>query len=56
MNCTTNRKRQFANINDPNRRDAPEYIVKLIKKVVTVSLETVEIVEGLPKIDNTEST
>ena len=35
-------------INDPNRADAPQYIVKLIKKVGTVSLETVEIVEGLP--------
>ena len=34
--------------NDPNRDDDPQYIVKLIKKVVTVSLETVEIVEGLP--------
>ena len=35
-------------VNDPNREDDPQYIVKLIKKVVTVSLETVEIVEGLP--------
>ena len=34
--------------NDPNRPDDPEYIVRLIGKVVTVSLETVEIVEGLP--------
>ena len=35
-------------INDPNREDDPQYIVKLIGKVITVSLETVEIVEGLP--------
>ena len=35
-------------VNDPNRADAPRYIVKLIGKVITVSLETVEIVEGLP--------
>jgi predicted helicase len=35
-------------VNDPNREDDPQYIVKLIKKVLTVSLETVEIVEGLP--------
>ena len=35
-------------VNDPNRVDDPEYIVKLIGKVLTVSLETVEIVEGLP--------
>ncbi len=35
-------------VNDPNRPDNPRYIVKLIGKVITVSLETVEIVEGLP--------
>ena len=35
-------------VNDPNRADAPRYIVKLIGKVIAVSLETVEIVEGLP--------
>ena len=35
-------------INDPNREDDPQYIVKLIGKVIAVSLETVEIVEGLP--------
>ena len=35
-------------INDPNRADDPQYIVKLIRKVIAVSLETVEIVEGLP--------
>ena len=34
--------------NDPNRSDDPEYIVRLIGQVITVSLETVEIVEGLP--------
>ena len=34
--------------NNPNRADDPQYIIKLIKKVLTVSLETVEIVEGLP--------
>ena len=35
-------------VNDPNREDDPQYIVKLIGKVITVSLETVKIVEGLP--------
>lgn len=38
-------------INDPNREDDPQYIVKLIQKVITVSLETVEIVEGLPRLE-----
>ena len=37
-------------VNDPNREDDPQYIVKLIGKVITVSLETMEIVEGLPKL------
>ena len=37
-------------VNDPNREDAPQYIVKLIRKVITVSLETVEIVESLPDL------
>ncbi len=37
-------------VNDPNRADDPQYIVKLIGKVITVSLETVGIVEGLPEL------
>ena len=37
-------------VNDPNRADDPEYIVRLAGKVVTVSLETVGIVEGLPEL------
>ena len=34
--------------NDPNRAEDPEYILRLIGQVITVSLETVDIVEGLP--------
>lgn len=34
--------------NDPNRIDAPQYIMDLIRRVITVSLETVEIVKNLP--------
>jgi predicted helicase len=37
--------------NDPNRADDPEYIVRLIGQVITVSLETVEIVKGLPEFE-----
>ena len=37
-------------INDPNRADNPQYIVKLIGKVISVSLETVDIVENLPAL------
>ena len=36
--------------NDPNRPDAPQYIVDLIGRVITVSLRTVEIVSKLPPL------
>src|SRR5437763_15078934 len=35
--------------NDPNREDDPTYILRLIGQVVTVSLETVRIVNSLPQ-------
>ncbi len=37
-------------VNDPNRADQPRYIVDLIGRVITVSLQTVEIVEALPDL------
>ena len=37
-------------VNDPNRADHPQYILRLIGKVINVSLETVEIVAGLPEL------
>ena len=37
-------------VNDPNREDDEEYIVRLVGKVIAVSLETVEIVEELPEL------
>lgn len=33
---------------DPNRQDNPEYIVKLVGRVIAVSVETVGIVKALP--------
>jgi predicted helicase len=36
-------------ISDPNRKDDPEYIVRLVGQVIRVSLETVRIVSGLPE-------
>ena len=33
---------------DPNLPDDPEYIVRLVERVVRVSVETAEIVAGLP--------
>ena len=38
-------------VNDPNRAGDSQYIVKLVGKVITVSLETVEIVENLPALE-----
>lgn len=42
---------------DPNRDDDPEYILRLVGQVVRVSLDTVRIVNGLPKLysDRAES-
>ena len=37
-------------VNDPNRVDQPQSIVDLIGRVITVSLETVEIVKNLPPL------
>src|SRR5204863_7663894 len=37
--------------NDPNREDEPDYIVKLIGKVITVSLETQKLIAKLPKLE-----
>jgi predicted helicase len=37
--------------NDPNRPDDPEYIVRLLGQVITVSLETVKVVKGFPSLD-----
>jgi predicted helicase len=36
--------------NDPNRPDDPEYIVRVLGQVITVSLETVKVVKGLPAL------
>ncbi len=40
--------------NDPNRADDPQYILRLIGQVITVSLETVKIVAGLPILQSAE--
>ena len=36
-------------VNDPNRAEDPEYILRLIGQVITVSLETMKIVRELPE-------
>ena len=37
-------------VSDPNRDSEPQYIVDLIARVITVSLKTVKIVNGLPPL------
>ena len=37
-------------VNNPNREEDPEYILRLIGQVITVSSETVDIVKGLPAL------
>lgn len=41
--------------NDPNRADDETYILRLIKQVITVSLETVAIVNALPPLEIVEN-
>ena len=37
-------------ISDPNRMDDEQYIVRLISQVITVSMETMKVVNGLPAL------
>ena len=37
-------------VNDPNRLDDPEYIIRLIGQVISVSIETVDIVKSFPEL------
>ncbi len=36
---------------DPNRADDPEYIVRLVRRIVTVSVQSVELLADLPTLD-----
>ena len=42
--------RRSSIVNDPNRANVPQYIVRLIGKAISISLETVRIVVGLPEM------
>ena len=37
-------------VTDPNRADDPEYSVRLVRRVVTVSVETARLVASLPPL------
>ena len=45
--CRVKTDKRSGIVNDPNRPDDPQYILRLLGKVISVSLETVKIVEGL---------
>ena len=45
---TTDRRSGITN--DPNRADDPQYILRLVGQVVTVSLETIKLVRALPAL------
>lgn len=45
--CQARTDKRSGIVNDPNREDDPQYFVRLIGKVITVSLENVKIVKGL---------
>jgi predicted helicase len=36
--------------NDPNRADDPQYILRLVGQVITVSLETMKVIRALPDL------
>lgn len=39
-------------VNDPNDwSNEPRYIIDLLKRIITVSLETMKIVDSLPELD-----
>ena len=41
-------------VKDPNRDEEPQYILNLIKRVITVSLGTMKIVNSLPTLHSTD--
>ena len=47
--------REFGSIANPNlccdEHDQPRYIIDLLKRIVTLSLETMKIVKALPKLE-----
>ena len=44
------RRRGSRIVSDPNSEEEPQYILELIERVITVSIETVRIIESLPAL------
>lgn len=49
-NKGTERRKGSHIVNDPNNEENPQYILDLIARVITVSLETVKIIKNLPAL------
>ena len=49
-NCLVKTDKHSGIVNNPNRADQPQYILRSIGKVISVSLETVKVVDGLPEL------
>jgi len=49
--CRTSTEPDCEIVNDPNRKEDPKYILRLIGQVITVSLEAQKIVQGLPWLE-----
>ena len=43
--------KRTGNTNDPNRPEDRQYIVRLVGQVITVSLETLNILKNLPNLE-----
>ena len=48
--CHVSTDKRSGITNDPNRADDPGYILRLLGKVIPVGLETMKVVEGLPRL------
>ncbi len=48
--CRVKTDKRSGIVNDPNRAADPQYILHLLAKVISVSLETVKIVARLPQL------
>jgi len=50
ISCRVKTAKRSGILNEPNRSDDPQYILRLFAKVINVSLETVKIAEWLPEL------
>ena len=54
MSDQVTRDKQGNLVGDPNRLDDKDYIIRLVKQLVAVSMQTVELIRQLGQITNVE--